>query len=265
MKHIHYASKTKLSAWRKISIGSWKPKGDSSTYVFEDFKVDNVLRFCDKQKVSFTSFVVKALSKTIDKNTRINSIIRFGNIYQRESNTIFVHTIPNTSVDDLSGVLINEAHQKEINIVDEEFKSKINKVKKGEEIHQVSKTMFKRIPAFFSKIILDGLSFLMYNFNIYFKFFKTPKDPFGSIMLTNVGSLNIQKALCPIAPYTKIPMVVSLGRIELKPMVFNEEIIKSKISTFGFTFDHRLMDGIHFSRFLATLNTFFTDPKLILN
>lgn len=264
MKHIQYVSKTKLSAWRKIAIGSWRPKGDSSTYVLEDFRVDNVLKFCDEQKISFTSFVIKALSGTIHKNNRINSVIRFGKIYQRESNSIFVHTIANTSVDDLSGVLIKEAHQKEMKTVDDEFKFEIEKVKKGEEIHFASKSIFKKIPVIFSKTILDGLSFMMYNLNIYLKFFKTQKDPFGSVMLTNVGSLNIQKALCPIAPYTKIPMVVSLGRIELKPIIFNDEIIKSKISTFGFTFDHRLMDGIHFSRFLTTLNSFFTEPKLIL-
>ncbi|WP_026776904.1 2-oxo acid dehydrogenase subunit E2 [Polaribacter sp. Hel_I_88] len=264
MKHIKYKSKLKLSPWRKISLGSWKPKGDSSIYAFEDFNVDKVLEFCKQQSISFSSFVIKALSSTINQNHRINSVIRFGNMYQREKNTIFVHTLPNEITDDLSGVLIEEAFTKDINEVDVEFKNEIKKVKEGEEKHTKSKKSFKIIPAIFSKYVLNFLSFLMYSLNIYLKIIPSPKDPFGSVMLTNIGSLNIQKAFCPIAPYTKIPMVVSLGRIELKPIVLNDKITKGNISTFGFTFDHRIMDGIHFSKFIETFQSFFINPKLIL-
>lgn len=264
MKHIKYRSKLKLSPWRKISIGSWKPKGDSSIYAFEDFNVDKVLEFCKQQSISFSSFVIKALSSTINQNNRINSIIRFGNMYQREKNTIFVHTLNNEIVDDLSGVLIEEAFSKEIKQVDIQLKEEIKKVKQGDEKHKASKKSFKKIPVILSKYTLNFLSFLMYALNIHFKQLPSIKDPFGSVMLTNIGSLNLQKAFCPIAPYTKIPMVVSLGRIELKPIVLNDEIIKSKMATFGFTFDHRIMDGIHFSKFIETFQSFFFNPKLIL-
>ncbi|PQJ78654.1 2-oxo acid dehydrogenase subunit E2 [Polaribacter porphyrae] len=264
MKHISYKSKLKLSAWRKISLGSWKPRGDSSIYAFEDFNVDNVIEFCKNQSISFSSFVIKALSSTINQNKRINSIIRFGSIYQRAQNTIFVHTLKNTNEDDLSGVLIKEAFRKEIHKVDKEFKTEIEKVKKGKEKHGASKQSFQKIPAMLSKYVLDGLSFLMYSLNIHFKQLPSIKDPFGSVMLTNIGSLNLQKAFCPIAPYTRIPMVVSLGRIELKPTIFKGEIVKSNMATFGFTFDHRIMDGMHFSKFIETFQSFFLNPKLIL-
>lgn len=264
MKHITYASKLKLSPWRKISIGSWKPRGDSSIYAFEDFNVDKVLAFCKNQSVSFSSFVIKALSSTINQNSRINSVIRFGNIYQRKQNTIFVHTLKNTNEDDLSGVLMEEAFSKELQEVDKEFKGEIEKVKTGNEKHTTSKKCFKKIPAVLSKYILNTLSFLMYSLNFHSKQLPSIKDPFGSVMLTNIGSLNLQKAICPIAPYTRIPMVISLGRIELKPIIFQDEIVKSHIATFGFTFDHRIMDGIHFSKFIETFQSFFTDPKLIL-
>ena len=264
MKHIKYKSKLPLSPWRKISLGSWKPKGDSSIYIFEDFHVDKVLQFCKNQRISFTSFVTKALSITINRNNRVNSIIRFGNIYQREKNTIFIHALPSEKIDDLSGILIEEAYNKELKEVDSEFKKEIKNIKKGTSKHNRSKKSFKMIPALLSKYILNTLSFIMYSLNIHLKIFPSPKDPFGSVMLTNVGSLNIQKALCPIAPYTKTPMVVSIGRIELKPAILKDKIVKSTIATFGFTFDHRIMDGIHFSKFLKTLQSFFMDPKLIL-
>lgn len=265
MRHINYTTKLKLSPWRKISIGSWKPKGDSSIYAFEDFNVDKVLEFCKHQSISFSSFVIKALSSTIHQNNRINSIIRFGNMYQREKNTVFVHTLKDVKEDDLSGVLMEEAYTKEIHRVDREFKIEVENVKNGKEKHLSSKKSFKKVPSFLSKYMLDGLSFLMYSLNIHFKQFPSIKDPFGSVMLTNIGSLNLQKAFCPIAPYTRIPMVVSLGRIEQKPTIVQDEIVKSNIATFGFTFDHRIMDGIHFSKFIATFQSFFSDPKLILN
>ena len=253
-----------MSPWRKISIGSWKPKGDSSIYAFEDFNVDKALDFCKQQSISFSSFVVKALSSTINQNDRINSIIRFGNIYQREKNTIFVHTLTNEIVDDLSGVLIEEAFNKQLNQVDIELKEEIRQVKEGKEKHIKSKKSFKKIPAILSRRALNFLSFLMYSLNIHIKQLPSIKDPFGSIMLTNIGSLNLQRAFCPIAPYTRIPMVVSLGKIELKPIILKDKIVKSNMVTFGFTFDHRIMDGIHFSKFVQTFQDFFLNPKLIL-
>jgi pyruvate/2-oxoglutarate dehydrogenase complex dihydrolipoamide acyltransferase (E2) component len=95
--------------------------------------------------------------------------------------------------------------------------------------------------------------------------FKLKKNAFGSIMLTSIGSLGITKAFCPIAPYTKIPMVVSIGKIESKPIVNNQKIEIKKVLSLGFTFDHRVMDGMHFSEFFSTLNTFFNNPKSIDN
>lgn len=265
MKNINYISKIKLTPWRKISIGSWKPKGDSSIYVFEDFIVDDVLIFCEKYNISLNSFIIKALSLTIDKHKRINSTIRFGNIYEREANSIFVHVLPEQNDDDLTGIIINEAYKKNILDIDLEFKEKVNGVKKGNDRFMKSKKSFRYIPGFFSKYLMDFLSFIMYSLNIYNSYFPSVKDPFGSIMLTNLGILDVEKALCPIAPYTRIPMVVSVGKISLRPIIIDEEVDKAKVSTFGFTFDHRIMDGIHFSKFIKTLRSYFKSPDLIIN
>lgn len=247
----------------KISIGSWKPKGDSSIYVFEDFVIDDVLNFCNQEQISLNTFIIKSLSKTIKKHSRINSVIRFGNIYEREKNSIFVHVLPNEITDDLSGLIIEDAYKKNINDIDLDFKSEVNKVKSGQDKLNKSKSNFKYLPAFFSKLVMDTLSFIMYSLNFHSTFLPSPKDPFGSIMVTNLETLNVEKALCPIAPYTRIPMVVSVGKTTLKPIISDGEIKKGNVTTLGFTFDHRIMDGIHFSFFLNTLRTFFNQPELL--
>ncbi|CAL2076623.1 2-oxo acid dehydrogenase subunit E2 [Tenacibaculum sp. 190524A02b] len=262
-KNVEYRSRLTLSPWRKISVGSWKPKGDSSIYVFEDITVDKVLLFCKLHKISFTSFLIKVLSKTIQENPRINSVIRFGNIYQRENISVFAHALKNSLEDDLSGILIENAHTIKIEEVDAIFKNELTVLKEGKDAYVKSKNNFKLIHPFLVKSILNFLSFISYSLNIHLSFLKIPKDSFGSIMLTNVGSLGIAKAFCPIAPYTRIPMVVSVGGVTLKPWIVDGQIQKVNLVTFGFTFDHRIMDGKHFADFITTFRTFFETPELI--
>lgn len=264
MKNIVYKSKSKLTPWRKISLGSWKPKGDSSIYAIEEIEVTSAIEFCKEKNISLHCFVIKALSITLEKHPQINSVIRFGKIFRRKEISVFSHALPNIEYDDLSGVKIKEGHIKNIENINKEFHSELKKVQNGTDLYVKPKKGFKFVPALCSKIVLDFLSYIMYSLNIHFNFFPSLKDPFGSIMLTNIGSLGISKALCPIAPYTRIPMVVSMGCIELKPWIKNDNIIKAKIISFGFTFDHRIMDGVHYGLFSKTFKRFFTNPKMIL-
>ncbi len=263
MKNIKYAPFKKMTPWRKISLASWKPTGDSSTYCLEDIIVDDLLAYCEEKEISIHTFFIKAISNTIKKHPKINSTIRWGKIFQRENVSIFFHTIVDSKTDDLSGILIEDGQQRTLSDLNIEFLHKTSLAKQGINNYTASKKIIGILPSFLTKITTRVYSFFAYTINWNWSVFKSPSNAYGSIMLTSVGSLGLSKALCPISPYTKVPMVISTGKIEEKPVVIANEIQVKKVITFGFTFDHRIMDGIHFSEFFACLKQYITEPNRI--
>lgn len=261
MRNVQYTSSPKASPWRKVSIGSWKPKGDSSIYAFEDFCVNDALDWCEQNKISFNTFIIKAFAKTISKQNKINSVVRFGKIHQRKHVRIFYHILPSLKTDDLSGILFHEPQHESVDIIEEQFRKEISTIRKGEDAYTKSKKTFKYIPGFLSRATLNLLSFVMYTLNIRPFFIPSEKDPFGSVMITHIGTLRLSKACTPIAPYTRIPMVIAVGKATEKPWVIDDEIVPRKVVTIGFTFDHRIMDGIHFASFIQELSTYFNHPN----
>mgnify|MGYP001286594489 CR=1 FL=1 len=265
MKNIEYRQKRKLTPWRKVSLASWKPTGDSSTYVMEDIEMDEVKIYCKANNINVNSFIIKALSNTIEKHPKINSTVRFWKIRERNDISIFFHTSKDSATDDLSGILINDGQKKSIFDVSKEYLEKIELFKSGVSELDQSKKIVGILPGIFSKPLMNLYSFIVYSLNLNLRIFKAPNNAFGSIMLTSIGSLGLSKALCPIAPYTRVPMVISFGKIEKRPIVIENELTIRDICTFGFTFDHRIIDGIHFSDFLTCFKAYLTQPYILEN
>ncbi len=265
MKNIKYKQKRKLTPWRKVSLASWKPTGDSSTYCLEEIVMDEVKDYCSTNNINLNSLLIKALSKTLEKHPKINSTVRFWGIREREDISIFFHTAKDAATDNLSGIMINNGHNKSIVDINQEFLGEIKRFESGHSAHDQSKKIVGLLPGILSKALMNFYSFVVYTLNLNIGVFKSPKNAFGSIMLTAVGSLGISKAICPIAPYTRVPMVISFGKIEKKPIIINDEVAIKQLCTFGFTFDHRIMDGIHFSDFLYCFKAYLTHPLTLEN
>ncbi len=263
MKNITYKPYQKMTPWRKTSVATWKPTGDSSCYCFEDVIIDEILVYCKRNLISINSFLIKAFSNTLKLQPKINSTIRGRKIFSREDISVFFHTIIDAQSDDLSGIVIREGQDKSVNEINSEFLEKIKDSKEGITDFSESKEVVKKTPSFMVKPLLKLYSYISYRFNKNVKAFKSKPNAFGSIMLTSVGSIGITRAFCPIAPYTKVPMVVSVGKIDCKPVVVDAKVHIKKMLTLGFTFDHRIMDGIHFAEFFNCLSRYFKNPKLI--
>jgi 2-oxoacid dehydrogenases acyltransferase (catalytic domain) len=261
--NIQYHKTPKLSAWRKISLSSWKPTGDSSCYCIEDIEVKAILAATKELDINLHTILIKAVALTIKENPKINATIRFGRIFEREDIAIFVHNVPKTLPDDLDGMLFCEPQTKTLVAINNEYKQKFIASHRGNSEYVSSKKIVNNLPAFVTKHIMHLSSFFAYTLNWHLGIFKTPQNAFGSIMLTSVGSLGITQALCPIAPYTRVPMVISIGKVRDIAIVENDNIVIKKIITFGFTFDHRIMDGIHFAAFLETFKQLLATPKNI--
>ena len=69
------------------------------------------------------------------------------------------------------------------------------------------------------------------------------KYPFGSCIITSVGSIGIVNTMAPYNIGIKCPMIVTLNKVVKAPWVVNDEIKIRDIVNINATIDHRFMDG----------------------
>lgn len=274
---------TYKSLFRKIAIGSWWTSGDPSVYGMAEVDMTEALKFIDKVKkeknisLTPTHLVGQGMVECIKVRPEINSIMIRHQIYYRKNIDIFFQV--NIEGDDgdktqkaeLSGVTLRNLQTKTIFQLAEELKSKSLKLKKHKEgeLMQVRSTM-ELIPNFIMKYVLLGTSFLNFDLGLPLHWFGVPKDPFGAIMITSVGSLGIDWALAPLVPYSRSPMLLAVGAIQKQAVVVEAEGQPDRVEIrpmmkIGVTFDHRFIDGAHAAEMLKTFKDVFNNPEKYFN
>ncbi|MBW2224070.1 MAG: 2-oxo acid dehydrogenase subunit E2, partial [Deltaproteobacteria bacterium] len=147
---------------------------------------------------------------------------------------------------DLSGATIQKPNEKTLEQIIDEFERKVSGVRQGsDQALKTSRDLMARLPSWAVSPLLRATSFLNYTLNLDMTWAGMPKDLFGSVMITNVGSLGLPYALVPLVPYSRVPLLLALGSIEDRAVVEDGELVARKVMDIGATFDHRILDGGH--------------------
>ncbi len=273
MPNTQLTLKRDISSFRKIAIGTWRTTKDPSVYGSLSLEVDGVLDYIARFReatgihLTLTHLMAKAVALALAAMPDANAILRFNRIYLRKDIDVFFQVMmkdPVTGQIDLSGLTIRKADQKSIAEISAEFQRVAEKVRAGkdEEKEQTRKTM-KRIPGFLIGRVLDVIGALLYTFNLDLRMLGLPKDPFGSVMVTNVGSLGLEEAYVPLVPYSRVPLLVAMGGVKKQALVNDEtdEIYVAKVMRVFATFDHRILDGAHAAKLASVFRDVFADPE----
>ena len=84
----------------------------------------------------------------------------------------------------------------------------------------------------------------------------------GTFTVTSLGAYGID-AFTPIINHPECA-VLGVGRIQKRPVVFDEQIVIREQMTLSLTFDHRITDGAPAARFLQTLSGLIENPPISL-
>jgi pyruvate/2-oxoglutarate dehydrogenase complex dihydrolipoamide acyltransferase (E2) component len=267
-RNIQFDRPKRLSSWRKVAIGTWKTVGDPSVYGMMDLDATKVLQFIESEKtktgerITVTHFVGRAIAETIARHPEINSILRFGRLYPRKNVDIFFQVATDMSGHDLSGVTIRDVHTKSIHQIAKEMSDVVTKVRKGNDISfKKMKKMMGTFPGFLSPFLIGFSSFIMYTLNIWTSLLGVPKDPFGSALVTNIGSLSLETAFVPLVPYCRVPLLIALGAVKDRAEVVDGKVVVLPMIRLCVTFDHRVIDGVHASHMCRTIKRIFEHPE----
>jgi pyruvate dehydrogenase E2 component (dihydrolipoamide acetyltransferase) len=84
----------------------------------------------------------------------------------------------------------------------------------------------------------------------------------GTFTVTNYGSLNGTFGI-PVINYPEVA-ILGVGRIQQKPVIVNDEIVKGWVQPLSLSFDHRIVDGGDSARFMKDFMAMLRDPLNML-
>lgn len=243
-----------MSIFRKVALTLWGPGGDPSVYGFLDVDVTHL-----KLNSSPIFVVIKGLSEVMKKNKDLNFMIRLGRLYYRKNINISVMVnILEDGKYDLSFATLHDVDRLNIQQIEAHLSGSARQIRRREDPHLgFAMRLINKLPHFVTKLFLRAYSFLVHDLNLDLSFIRLPKDPFGSVIVTNVGSLGIKKALVPLVPLTRAGLLVSVGQITKEPVVVMDKIEIRDIMHLGVTFDHRLFDGAQAAKMIQDFEAFF--------
>lgn len=256
------------SSWRKVAIGTWRSAGDPSIYGIAEVDVAPAQAYLEKvraktgHKITLTHFVGKAVALTLAKHPDINCILRFGRLYPRKNVDVFFQVASDDTGKDLSGMTIRHADRKSIVEIAQEMRERADRIRKqGDPEFKKMKSTMGMLPGFLSRYVLGFAGWFMYTLNLWTPLLGSPRDPFGSCMITSIGSLGLDMAFAPLVPYSRIPLLIAVGAARETPVARGGKLDIALISRLCVTIDHRLIDGTHAAKMSKTIHEVFADPE----
>jgi pyruvate dehydrogenase E2 component (dihydrolipoamide acetyltransferase) len=271
LPNVELEAPKNLPPFRKIAIGTWQRTYDPSVYGTLSVRMEPALEFIERfrertgKRLTVTHLVAKAAAIALTEMPDANAILRFNKIYPRKRVSVFLQvamTDPVTGKLDLSGTTIHDADKLSIQQILETTEKNVELVRtRKDKALEKSRSTFLWIPSFALNGILRFLSFVLYTLNLDLSALGLPKDGFGSIMVTNVGSLGLDVAYVPIVPWSRVPILVAVGKVSDEPVVEDGRVVSGKIMRLSATFDHRLIDGAHAAVLARSIQATFADPE----
>ncbi len=270
MPNLELTRKDDVSSFRKIAIGTWQDAYDPSVYGTMDIRMDAAMKYLAEfrektgKKLTVSHMMAKAIAMVLKEVPDANAILRWNRVYLRKRIGVFfqvVMTDEGPGKVDLSGATLYDVEQMSLVQIYDEFKAKVDKVRaRKDPALEKTRGTFLAIPYFALNRVLKFISFLSYTLNWDLSRFGIPNDPFGSVMVTNVGSLGLDVAFVPLVPYSHVPILLAMGAVKEQAVVENGEIKIPKIMSVNATFDHRFIDGFHASVMSKVLRKWFENP-----
>lgn len=265
----------KVSTFRRLSMVFWERPSDPSVYGSLEVDATACLKFLEElnrqsdqsgAKITITHILAKAFAVTLHRIPELNVLIRRNRLYQRKFVDVFLQVfVDEGGTSDLSGATIRQGHEKSLQQIAQELTAQARQIRSGEDpnLKQSKKTM-RLLPPRVMKWTIRFLETLMFDWNLNPKFLKVSANTFGAVMITNVGTFGLQQSWAPLVPFSRTPILMTVGTIMDKPVVRDGSVVIRPMMPLGFTVDHRIIDGFLAGKGAKSLSEILANPKEFL-
>ena len=267
MGNVELNRYSRPAMFRRMALVSWARPSDPQVYARAEVDVGKALEFARQEseragvQVTLAHLVLRAVALALREFPEANALVRWNRIYTRKRVHMFFHVALPGKKPDLSGVIVRDADAKAPAQIAQELREKIKAVRSGAD-GEIARTqrMLDRIPSCLYRPLLRAIGFLQYTLNLDLSRLGMPRDPFGGAAVTSIGSFGISEAFAPLPPITRIPLLVSVGKVEPRPVVRDGAIVIRPVCVLCATFDHRIMDGYLAGKLAKFVTRYLADP-----
>lgn len=269
MPNLRLRRKQNLSAFRKMALGTWQTTHDPSVYGAVTLRMDRAeayvrqFRQVTGKRLTLSHMMAKAAAAALEITPDANAILRLGSIYLRDRIGVFFQVAledPATGQIDLSGTTVFDPEKRSLLDICQELDDKAERVRSGADNKERARSIFKKAPNLAIGPLLDTIGFLGHTLNLDLEKLGVPNDAFGSIMITNIGSLGLEEAYAPLVPYSRVPIVLAMGSVRDEAVVEDGQVVPGRVMKVCATFDHRVLDGKHAAIMVKTLRSWMEYP-----
>jgi pyruvate dehydrogenase E2 component (dihydrolipoamide acetyltransferase) len=239
------------SNFRKLAMGNWDGVGDPQIYGMLDLDCTKALLYLEKLreehkvKVTINHVFGRVIALMLKKYPQVNGLIANRRIYLRQQVNIFFQVGLEDAETELVGICVRNADTKGLVAFAEDMIAQAEAVRKN-AAHPMRKAQkpFHYIPWRLMSFVVKLIGWLQYDWNLNLAWAGIPKDPFGSVMITAVGTLGFEFVFVPLTHIGRTPMQLAVGKVTPRPVVVDNQVVVRPHMSMCCTFDHRFADGI---------------------
>lgn len=254
------------SLWRRTALHTWGRPRDPSVYGFLELDASAALRWIEDARsasgahVTITHVVGAAVARAIAAEPATNAIVRRGRLWRRRTVDVFFQVVRDEG-EDLLGAKIDAADGESPIAIARALGHQAAKVR----AHRAgaldkSGSMLGALPERLVGPAMRLIELLTYDVGLDLRAIDVPFDAFGSAMVTNVGTFGLPNALVPLVPFSRTPILVSVGAIRSAAVVVGQKVEVRPVLSIGVTLDHRVLDGAQAGRLATRFSAAVEDP-----
>lgn len=255
-----------LKGWRRVASAMWPAPNDPQIYGQLDLDAGPVLAFIERahqagHHLTPTHLVGRALACAIESVPELNVRIVGGRCYPRPSIELFFITALFSQDADLSGVRVDVTRRNVFELATE-LARRASALRDGSDpAFAKSKRVMDALPPWLLRAALRGSALLTERLQWDVPGLSLHKSPFGSAMISSVGSLGLPHGFAPLSWMYDVPLLLLVGEISQQPRVVDGVVVARPVLPLSVTIDHRYVDGSHISRAMHVLRDYLAAPE----
>jgi len=245
-----------LSAFRKLAIHTWSAPNQPAIYARLELDYTAVKAYLARhnaQSITVNHVMTWALARVMDRYPNLNRRLHCGRLVQRNQVDAFLTTHLSMAYGyELSGVSIRDIASMHLADLSQTVHAAVADLKQNP--NTLMRQTYRRlqvVPSFMMRPTVRLLDFVTNTLRVPVPGY--PVDPFGSFILTSLGSLGLSDAYIPLYPTARNACIVAVGKPERRPDGRFTVVINA-------TLDHRYVDGADLARPVAFLKHIMANP-----
>lgn len=255
-----------LPTWRRVALASWQAADDPTIYGWLDIDATKLLAYVQAQRerghagVTLTHVVGKAAALALSEVPECNVVVGRRGLWQRGSVDVFF-SVALDGGKNLAGTKLSAVDGMSVPEIAAALAKRVEEIRvaKSSPI-QRSQSVLAKLPQRLLRGVMHASTSLYFDYGLDLSALGIVKDPFGSIVVTNVGVLGVEQGFAPLIPAGRTAALLTVGKVRDKVIAVGGTPQVRPVVTLGGTFDHRVVDGAHLGKIASRLREILEAP-----